>query len=380
MKLTWNLHTPTRADIRSQNSKYVTASTESGPKGIEQSRAIYCYSRMAFAHGFDDDKEVWNDTMRNARGLVIDYDGTVLARGLPKFFNLGENEHSQWTAEHDELDLYLFEKFNGFCAHVWYDHGNERWRCTTKAGSEHEFEGYGIDLMRRRLMFGFPEEMDKSTTYIAEGVHESDPHTIHYEPGLYLIGAIRDSVMTIDTDTFPGFVMKMRSLDDALTMQAKSEKEGYVMYLVRDGIVKDVMKLKSPYYIDTRKVKRMAAALTNDDALFQQFIYDSESVMIKFNHEYPERVLGDFYDDWYAANAGMLTAITVDLNMLHYTFSNHVKLGDVLSRKEFVESLELFDKREKSAILCLLDKNYTKYMNVLNKSFVDSLRKQYGAQ
>jgi RNA ligase len=58
---------------------------------------------------------LWNETNRQARGIIFRDDGTVVARPFPKFFNLGEVSESMvenlpW---HEEVEIY--EKVDGSC-------------------------------------------------------------------------------------------------------------------------------------------------------------------------------------------------------------------------------------------------------------------------
>lgn len=327
--LRWPLYTPTKGEIKSLKDAYVTSSHEKGSKTAEHGKVIYCYSRYAFAHGFDDTEGVWNEVMRNTRGIVFDHNGECVARGLPKIFNLGENVLAQ--PPEDYKQIYLFEKFNGFCCHIWYDKESQQWRFTTKAGSQHEFEEYGNELAENNKMYGFPAMLDQDTVYIAEGVHEGDPHTIHYEPGLYLIGAIKDGVMEINMSAYPGEAFQVNSIAAAQELQEKVQHEGYVAYFTKGDEVLGALKLKSPFYIEKRKRRIMSEKLQKNAQLYSQFIVQDGSVV--YSHEYAKETLGEFYDDWWTMAKDVIDEATLNLNALYINAMSYLATTKGLTRK-----------------------------------------------
>lgn len=57
----------------------------------------------------------WNSINRQARGIIIRDDGTVVARPFPKFFNLGEISETELSNLPWNEDFEVFEKVDGSC-------------------------------------------------------------------------------------------------------------------------------------------------------------------------------------------------------------------------------------------------------------------------
>ena len=80
----------------------------------------------------------WNETNRQARGIIMRTDGTVVARPFAKFFNLGEVAETQLAnlPWHEEVEIY--EKVDGSCGiGYWTDEYGE-WRLATPGSMESE--------------------------------------------------------------------------------------------------------------------------------------------------------------------------------------------------------------------------------------------------
>lgn len=380
MQLTWKLTTPTKAEYKSTPEKYRTHSHEAGRDSIEHGRIIACYSRHAVTHGFDNAAEVWTPILRNTRGLVFDHNEQVLCRGLPKFFNMGENEIAAWNPTYEALGMVLLEKFNGFCCHIWWDETNQVWRFTTKGGSEHEFEDYGRDLLQRGLCRGFPNNiagdskrgmpiLDKSKVYIAEGCHDADEHTLKSEPGLYLIGIIDKATwkMTLNLDIYPGEVIPVSTLQDALTLQKDCKHEGYVMYVHDQGRVVDVVKFKSPFYVEMRKQKALLDKKSSDSKIWEQFGVNPDLDVVTYSGLYAQMVLGDFYDDWWTKNRADVMQITALVNVDYQVGRAFASVFEGNDRRSFYELATEQQPDLVGLIMAMFDQNLTKINGCLNK-------------
>lgn len=362
MQLTWNLHTPRMSEVFEQNQKYITHSYPD-----DTGKKVYCYSRMAFAHGFTESKEVWNETIANVRGLVSDGE-TIFARGIPKFHNLGENYKSEWQ---HSLRAVLLEKFNGWCVHMWYDNDRADWRFTTKGGQDHEFEAYAQELFNKGGIIGHYGDMSKDEVYIMEGVHPDDPHTIPAEPGLYLIGVIRpygDSHrMFINVDKYPGEVVHVDCMEAALGFQREAQHEGFVVYQYdEDYTVQQVLKLKSPYYLATRLQRKLVDQMHKDKLLNQQYRVDAGEVY--YDMSYAEAALGDFLDDWWSENRSTIERTIKYLGSVYEATRDEVHGLLSLtgaSRKEI--ALHFRGNRMMPLAMALLDESPVKIDGALNQ-------------
>jgi RNA ligase len=71
----------------------------------------------------------WNDVNRQARGLIMRTDGTIVARPFAKFFNLGEVSETKLDNLPWEQGIEVFEKLDGSCGIGFLD--NDVWKLAT---------------------------------------------------------------------------------------------------------------------------------------------------------------------------------------------------------------------------------------------------------
>jgi RNA ligase len=83
----------------------------------------------------------WNEVNRQARGLIMRADGTVVARPFPKFFNLGEISETRLEALPWNESVEVYEKVDGSCG-IGYRRDNQ-WFLATPGSlkSEQAVEG-----------------------------------------------------------------------------------------------------------------------------------------------------------------------------------------------------------------------------------------------
>lgn len=100
--------------------------------------SIFKYTQGCHIHGR------WNAVNRQARGLIMRADGTVVARPFPKFFNLGEISESRLEALPWDESVEVYEKVDGSCG-IGYRRGNRWWLATPGSlSSEQALVGTGI--------------------------------------------------------------------------------------------------------------------------------------------------------------------------------------------------------------------------------------------
>lgn len=71
--------------------------------------SIFKYTQGCHIHGR------WNEVNRQARGLIMRADGTVVARPFPKFFNLGEVSETRLESLPWNESVEVYEKVDGSC-------------------------------------------------------------------------------------------------------------------------------------------------------------------------------------------------------------------------------------------------------------------------
>jgi RNA ligase len=102
--------------LKEVEAKRVTVSTEGDLQ-------IFKYTQDTHIEG------QWNDVNRQARGLIMRTDGTIVARPFPKFFNLGEVSETKLDNLPWHESAEVFEKLDGSCGIGFLDNGV--WRLAT---------------------------------------------------------------------------------------------------------------------------------------------------------------------------------------------------------------------------------------------------------
>lgn len=231
------------------------------------------FSRDAFKN------QRWDKYSSKARGLFLDGNGKVVARGFEKFFNLGENE--QTTRENIDKRLKfpvrVERKENGFLGLV-SARGDGSWRFWSKSGQT-DYSYLIQRLFKETLDIGQEQALwniahDADVTLAFEVIdQESDRHIIKYDTSqLVFLHAIGNTVDfhidydaddLIDTDRFfarPEVLAvfqteeQRESLWHMLDEERRwSDREGVVVYDA-DGYM---FKLKSDYYLEVKSLRNL---------------------------------------------------------------------------------------------------------------------------
>lgn len=231
------------------------------------------FSRDAFRN------QRWDEYSSKARGLFLDGNGNVVARGFEKFFNLGENE--QTTRENIDKRLKfpvrVERKENGFLGLV-SARGDGSWRFWSKSGQT-DYSYLIQRLFKETLDIGQEQALwniahDADVTLAFEVIdQESDRHIIKYDTSrLVFLHAIKntadfhidhDADKLIDMDGFfnrPEVLAVFQSdkeREELWSMLDKerhdSTREGVVVYDA-DGYM---FKLKTDYYLEVKSLRTM---------------------------------------------------------------------------------------------------------------------------
>lgn len=224
----------------------------------------------------------WCDMTMRARGLIVDSDFEVVARGYNKFFNLGERNgftrHDMETMFTDEVDIAV--KHNGLLGLV-----------TVIDGVLHVFTKSGITTHSQaaeKVLFDHLDDKKKwlltelldvtNTTLAVEFCLPNDPHIVREPHPMVVLDVIVNTVDTfIPRDDLAAkaasimgvpYAKKTRvSLGEALEIidgtMLSTEVEGLV---VRDCAGR-MTKIKTPYYIGVKKSRGLLGRVlkeTND--------------------------------------------------------------------------------------------------------------------
>lgn len=142
---------------------------------------LYCYTRAC------QYEWRWNDVTRNCRGLIVDKDGTIVARPFPKFFNQGDDGE---TAVPDAW-WWVSPKIDGSLAIVY--HYGEIWDVATKGS----FISDQAAWARAFLTPTATADLDPGLTYCAELIHPANRIVVDY-------GMRRDLVLLACFDVATG--------------------------------------------------------------------------------------------------------------------------------------------------------------------------------
>lgn len=231
------------------------------------------FSRDAFKN------QCWDEYSSKARGLFLDGNGNVVARGFEKFFNLGENE--QTTRENIDKRLKfpvrVERKENGFLGLV-SARGDGSWRFWSKSGQTDY--SYLIErLFKETLDIGQEQALwniahDSDVTLAFEVIDQnSDRHIIKYDTSrIVFLHAIKNTVdFQIDYAAdkligMDGFFIRPEVL---AVFQTEGEREKLWSMLdeerhdsMREGVVVYdadgyMFKLKSDYYLEVKSLRTM---------------------------------------------------------------------------------------------------------------------------
>lgn len=204
---------------------------------------------------------VWDDVTMNARGLVADTDGNLVAWPFPKFFNAGQKATVNcmpWVEPSDPADE-VYEKYDGsLIIHFWYDD-------VPYFVTRGSFDSDQARMARQLVSpMDYEEMMVDDTTAMFELVGPSNQHTIVYDEDDLIPLAYRTGTGPIMFYNVPG--------------QTSPYREGWV-YVYPDGTM---VKHKTPYYVAAAKaaatnLTEAWVSRTHNDVLVQMTRHDRKT-------------------------------------------------------------------------------------------------------
>lgn len=284
--------------------------------------------------------KTWNENTVKARGLFLDEDGKIVARGYDKFFNLNERpELTERRLFSWKFPLTSAAKENGSLGMVT-NYNNQPFYSTKKSVTgeyrdrlekhlnEHLGSNVGAFFERLRVL---------KATALFEVVDKADPHIISYKrEGVVLIGLVRNTweqeelpltlldefgfnkpyTVTINTKEELVKLLKMfKETPDVTRNEVVDFNEEFSAYtegvVITDAEGKKV-KIKGLYYQFWKRVRGFASGKTKDE--FGQLVYDwlvfhnlQDATVLEIrdamvnNHFEFERV-GNFLDSLFSMN------------------------------------------------------------------------------
>lgn len=113
----------------------------------------------------------WDDVTTDCRGIILDQEGNLIARGFPKFFNWEETDLSRPNHEH----VHVQKKADGSLGILFYY--ADQWILATRASFMSDQAIKGMDIIQRNFdLDKFPKEY----TYVGEIIYPENRIVIEY--------------------------------------------------------------------------------------------------------------------------------------------------------------------------------------------------------
>lgn len=200
---------------------------------------------------------LWTPELELCRGLVLDNNDNIVALPFTKIYNHGVEANAPIFGCNEMV--YTYRKVNGFMVAITYHNGH---LLVTTTGS---IEG-PFSLLAREFITPYVESVIAShpnLTFLFECCHQSDPHIIPEQPGLYYLGARLKSINSL-TDPrgspftqdvhYPEFAV--HSFSHAKELATNATHEGIVIYSLDLG---RSTKVKSKHYLVSKALASASA-------------------------------------------------------------------------------------------------------------------------
>ncbi len=135
-------------------------------------------------------EKLWDDYTKSLRGTVLDSQGNVIARAIPKFFHVFETEESKLENLPTDGPCDIFQKVDGSCMLLFWNPFEERWQFSSKCSFTSDYV-----KAAERLLDLSQISVSKNYTYVMELRFDEDPmrRVVDIPQGLYLITAIHNT-------------------------------------------------------------------------------------------------------------------------------------------------------------------------------------------
>lgn len=176
-------------------------------------------------------KKQWDDFTLQARGLIANSKGDIIARPFPKFFNLSEyNSEAIPGKEQFTPSFTLWEKYDGSLGILYWLHGNPY--IATRGSFTSDQSIKANELLKKYSLDGLNTE----TTYLFEIIYPENRIVVDYgdTEKLVLLGAVDTNTgyeYPIESIDFPDKAAQLRVKTDieSLNKLEEDNKEGFVL-------------------------------------------------------------------------------------------------------------------------------------------------------
>lgn len=285
----------------------------------------------------------------NARGLVTDSEGNVVARPFKKFFNDTENKHTPTS------DFDVYSKMDGSLG-ILFNYKGE-WVLATRGSFTSEQAVKGLEMLKN---YDY-EKLHKGYTYLFEIIYKENMIVVKYDyEDLILLGMIETKTgYEVDLHS-EGSDVRFKNLINNLGITVVKKYDGIKDYTTLKGIIKDNeegfvvrfsngdrMKIKGEEYLRLHKI------MTNvSTTAIWEMLSEGRDVL---------ELLKDIPDEFYKK----IKMYVLDLRYSYLSYSEYAgKMHDKFrygkfndrypepTKKEFAEFLEFNDIDPKVRALC----------------------------
>ena len=262
---------------------------------------------------------LWTDLLLKCRGLIIDTQNQIIARPLPKFFNL--EEHAKDELPLEEFEVY--EKLDGSLGISYYDKG---WKIASR-GSFYSEQAEKATYLLHSKYSAVLHLLDRDKTYLFEIIYPANKIVVDYgdRESLVLLAIIDTKTgaeQSIDDFPFPEKVKRYEGINDLNTIRMfeNKEEEGFVIKFESGFRV----KVKFTEYLKLHKLFTQVTSKTIWEYLMHQKNFD----------ELLEKTPDEFYT-W-------IKTVKQNIekeheNVLLEVRSNFKNAPDFASRKDFAQ-------------------------------------------
>jgi RNA ligase len=242
--------------------------------------SIYNYSRTC------QYENKWDEITKMCRGLILDQEGNVIAKGFNKFFNM--EEHQPEEIPNDTFEV--FEKLDGSLGILFWYQGE--WILATKGSFTSDQAVRAKEILKK---YNF-QPIPKGYTTLVEIIYPENRIVCDYvgEESLVVLSMINNSsgkeldytsLLYISDETRMPVVKKYDAVEDYKTLKSliSKDREGYVVRF-RNGFR---MKIKGEEYV---RLHRILTGFSNVD--IWEYLKDGRNI-----DELLDRVPDEF-DKW----------------------------------------------------------------------------------
>lgn len=274
--------------------------------------SIYNYSQKTQFEKF------WNPTTLMARGLILDDNYNIAARGFPKFFNYEEKRHTatdKWS---------VYNKADGSLGIIFLYDGQEVIATRGSFTSEQAIKAKEIFNETCCGIGHYDVELKPNWSYLVEIIYPSNRVVVSYsDEKLVLLGAY-NGLEEVDYDDLPDWPHKIECYGQADFLELQKEDlenaEGYVVKFSNG----DRCKVKFETYI---KLHRIMTGFSSK-AVFE---------CLKNGKDLHE-VLKDTPDEFYANIKEFADNLKTEYGKIHqYAMQVYNAIGHIANRKKFAE-------------------------------------------